>query len=181
MSTVLHQSAPRWTAVISPCGTWRYELERLWDVDLPVLVICMLNPSRADAKVNDPTVAALTHFATSWGYGGFRIVNLYAFRAPKPKTMWMAPEAMRVGPENGAHLQSAIEYARAHGAKLLVAWGCGGEIGERDLWFINRAISQGVSLICLGQTKGGHPKHPAARGKQRIPRDLQPQPYREAL
>ncbi len=80
-------SAMTMNAVISACGTWRYELRRIWDDNLPLLVICMLNPSRADATINDPTVLNLIHFARLWGYGGILIVNLFAFRSSSPDEM----------------------------------------------------------------------------------------------
>lgn len=168
------------TAIISDCKKHRYELRRIWDISLPVLVVCMLNPSRADATSNDPTVLALIHFSTLWGYGGIHIINLYAYRAPHPKEMFSQTEAVAIGPDNWMHLQSAIDLAKQHGAKLLVAWGRGGSLFDRNKWFENRAVSQGVTLICLGRTKDGHPKHPMARGVHRIPRDQQPILYLEA-
>ena len=180
MTTELFEPVARWTAILSPCEDYRYELERVWDDSKPVLVVCMLNPSRADAKVNDPTVLALTHFATLWGYGGIRIVNLYAFRASQPKEMFNQPEGMRSGPDNWMHLQAAIEFAKTQGERLLVAWGRGGDVDGLDKWFANRAVSQGVTLLCLDRTKDGHPKHPMARGHHRIPRDQKPIPYMEA-
>ncbi len=180
MSSDLFKSEARWTAILSTCETYRYELERIWDELRPVLVVCMLNPSRADARVNDPTVQALTHFATLWGYGGIRIVNLYAFRASKPREMFRQLEGVRIGPDNSKHLQAAIEFSKSQGGRMLVAWGRGGELDGLDKWFANRAVSQGVTLICLGRTKDGHPKHPMARGQHRIPRDQQPMLYLEA-
>jgi hypothetical protein len=36
----------RKSAVISPCGRFRYELRREWDERLPPFVAGMLNPSR---------------------------------------------------------------------------------------------------------------------------------------
>lgn len=168
------------SAIISDCELHRYQLERIWDRALPVLVVCMLNPSRAGVTANDPTVLALIHFATLWGYGGIHIVNLYAYRAPHPKEMFKQSEAIAIGPENWKHIQTAIELSKLNGSRLLVAWGRGGNLFDRDKWFSNLAVSQGVNLICLGRTKDGHPKHPMARGVHRIPRDRQPILYLEA-
>jgi len=44
------------TAHISDCGRYRYSLTRVWDPGLPRATFCMLNPSKADAKVDDHTV-----------------------------------------------------------------------------------------------------------------------------
>ena len=173
-------SAMTMNAVISACGTWRYELRRIWDDNLPLLVICMLNPSRADATINDPTVLNLIHFARLWGYGGILIVNLFAFRSSSPDEMMKADHSF--GPQNAQHLADAMEYARDHGGKLLVAWGNGGDHEDRAEWFCSRAMgAYGLTLICLGTTRSWKPKHPMARGKHRIPRDQQPIIYREPV
>lgn len=39
----------------------------------------MLNPSRADATDDDPTVRRCLGFASAWGYGSLLIHNLYVF------------------------------------------------------------------------------------------------------
>lgn len=165
------------SAVISECGSYRTELRRVWNRDLPLLVVCMLNPSTADHQKNDPTIVTLIHFAKLWGYGGLLIVNLFAFRASEPAAMMKASEPF--GP-NGATLASAMDYARANGGRLLAAWGNHGDHHDRAEWFSNRALQiYRLTLICLGTTKGWKPKHPMARGKHRIPRDQQPVIWRE--
>jgi hypothetical protein len=165
------------TALLSgPGGCYRDELRRVWNRELPLLVVCMLNPSTADHLVDDPTVQALMHFGRLWGFGGLLIVNLYSIRTSSPKAM-MA-HADPVGAGSADSIQSAIEYARKYGGRLLVAWGNDGAWEARDEWFCSRATSQGVSLICLGRTSSGAPKHPMARGRHRVPRDQQPVLYR---
>jgi len=156
---------------------YRYELRRVWDDGLPLLVVCMLNPSRADHQVNDPTILALIHFARLWGYGGILVVNLWAYRASSPAEMMAASEPF--GPENGHHIEQAMLYARANGGRLLAAWGNGGDFEDRAEWFCARARMHGVELICLGTTKGWCPKHPMARGRHRIPHDQQPIVWRD--
>ncbi|MCC6918919.1 MAG: DUF1643 domain-containing protein [Alphaproteobacteria bacterium] len=155
---------------------YRYELRRIWDAEKHVLTVCMLNPSTADADLNDPTILTLIHFARSWGYGGFIVVNLFAFRSPKPDDLPAATAP--VGPLNLQYMNSALEQARSSG-RALAAWGNG--IRRRAFthsdqadWFVGRARALEIELICLGTTQKGHPKHPMARGVHRIPRDLQP-------
>jgi hypothetical protein len=50
-------------------------------------MICFigLNPSTADAEVNDPTIRRCIGFAHDWGFGGLLMLNLFAFRATDPK------------------------------------------------------------------------------------------------
>ena len=67
----------------------------------------MLNPSRADGSVNDPTITRCINFAKSWGYGRLEVVNLFAYRTPKPSLLKQA-----VKPTTGVVPQSKIVEAR---------------------------------------------------------------------
>lgn len=166
-------------ATISPCGRYRYWLTRTWDAAKPLLVVVMLNPSTADERRDDPTLLALIHFATLWGYGGLIVVNLNAFRATMPSAMIAAHKAGVdvAGPENDYHLSSALGYAQRPGNALLVAWGTGGDFRDAAARFATEADVRNVKQLCLGRTLNGSPKHPLARGRHRIPRDQQPQPW----
>lgn len=157
---------------------YRPELRRIWDKALPILVVCMLNPSTADHRKNDPTVLALIHFAKLWGYGGLLIVNLFDFRASSPKDMMAHAEP--ISPENITHIDGAFILARHTNRPVLAAWGRGGDHMGRAQWLIDRARHHLVDLVCLGVTKDGHPKHPMARGAHRIPRDQHPIMFRSA-
>lgn len=161
------------SAVISICKTYRIELRRIWDDAKPVLIVCMLNPSRADDKKNDPTVLALIHFASLWGYGGILIINLFSYRSSSPTEM-MAAGSSAFGPDNALAIERAFATARHTGVPILAAWGNGGHHEDRAEWFCSRARLHMVDLVCLGLTKEGNPKYPMARGAHRIPRDQQP-------
>jgi hypothetical protein len=157
---------------------YRYELRRVWDGRLPLLVVCMLNPSTADADRDDPTIRTLIHFAKLWGYGGILVVNLCAWRASLPAELATCDNP--VGPENWRYIERAIATADENGGRLLVAWGNGDFEGRAET-FCLRALNASVTLICLGTTEGWRPKHPMARGRHRIPRDQKPVIYREPL
>lgn len=159
-------------------GEYRLELRRVWDEELALLVVCMLNPSTADSEQDDMTILALIHFAQLWGFGGLLIVNLCSYRTPYPGEMEKAADP--VGPYNDNFLAEALGYARDHGRMALAAWGNGGEFMGRDKVFVEMAKQRGVDLVCLGTTQSGQPKHPLARGKHRIPRDQQPIIWRSA-
>jgi hypothetical protein len=167
------------TAVLLGEGDiYRVELRRVWDERVPLLVVTMLNPSRANHRRNDPTVLTLIHFAKLWGYGGLLVVNLYAFRSSSRAVMLAAPN--RHCTANARYLNAAIEYARSTTRRILVAWGTEGNAEGLADWFASRATLAGVELVCLGKTKAGEPKHPMARGQHRIPRDQQPIVWRAA-
>ena len=60
---------------------------RVWDETLPTMTFVLLNPSTADAVDLDPTLRRCVNFSKRDGYGGMKIVNLYAYRTPSPKVM----------------------------------------------------------------------------------------------
>ncbi|MEL0599744.1 MAG: DUF1643 domain-containing protein [Planktothrix rubescens PR222] len=58
------------SAEIDPTGLYRYSLYRGWETNAPKrIAFVMLNPSRADATNDDPTLCRCISFARSWGYG----------------------------------------------------------------------------------------------------------------
>ena len=162
-------------ASISKCGRYRTLLVRRWDLR-PRLIVCMLNPSRADAEIDDPTIAALIWFAQLWGYGGIEVINLRAWRASRPRDLFSAEAdgIDTIGPGNEAAWFEMRTYARCNNLPILVA--CGNNALPADAARFARFFD-GQALICLGTTRAGAPIHPAARGKHRIPRDQQPIPY----
>lgn len=176
------------SASLSSCGTYRLALTRDWD-DRPVLLACMLNPSEADHLVDDPTITLLCHIASHNGFGGLVVVNAIPLRDSKPdaaiamantwdkRADWHARDRLH------QNLQVVTEEVAKAGAVLL-AWGalgarCGDWL-ETVLDEIECALPDGVPLYCLGKTAGGHPKHPMARGKHKVPKDAPLLPWKEA-
>jgi len=66
-------------AVIDPTGDYRYSLWRVWHPKASRVAFIMLNPSQADATVDDPTIRRCIGFAQRWGYGSLEAVNLFAY------------------------------------------------------------------------------------------------------
>lgn len=160
------------SAVLSPCGSYRYALTRTWDESLPPVVWVMLNPSTADATRDDPTVRRCVAFARAWGRGGVIVVNLFAWRATSPDAL---VEAHRrgvdvVGPDNDRHLLDA-----ARGRNLVVAaWGARGSLAGRAARV--RELLRGAPLALLRRTKSGEPEHPLY-----LPGALTPQPLEPSM
>ena len=162
---------------------YRYSLTRDWSNPNRFVrqfaTFVMLNPSTADANVDDPTIQRCMKFARSWGLDGIRVVNLYAFRSSKPDGMFAAERADGwdiVGPENDRAIGKALLQAYNTCAPVIVAWGNSGAAGRED-WLIREAERMRVTLECLGTTQSGAPKHPLARGLHRIPDDAKPLPW----
>lgn len=139
-------------AVISPCGLFRYTLRRTWDPSKGKVLVIGLNPSTADAYVDDPTIRREIAFAISWGYGTLLKGNLFAFRATDPKKMRKAEDP--IGPENDKYLLDM----RKEASLVICAWGAGGNFRVRDYDVLN--LCKGSVIKCLGKTKEGFPRHP---------------------
>lgn len=140
-------------AHISDDGLYRYRLERLWDDGRPIALFVMLNPSTADAMIDDPTIRRCIGFAKTYGMGGIEVVNLYALRATNPKHLWTASDP--VGPLNDEIVEHALQMRARHGGLTVAAWGANAK-PDRVEWF--RSVSLGAH--CLGSNKDGSPKHP---------------------
>lgn len=154
-------SVSRWAdgmrlgATMSVDGLYRYELVRDWGEE-PSLVFLMLNPSKADAFLQDPTVMRCMGFARGFGYGGVVVVNKYAYRATDPRELRSVKDP--VGPANLESIKAACR-----GRHVVLAWGafqpdCGDYAWNCDIVAAVRAVAAGV--YCLGKTKDGHPRHP---------------------
>lgn len=138
------------SAIISECGAYRYTLTR---GDAPRLCFVMLNPSTADASMDDPTIRRCLGFAKREGCAGIEVLNLYALRSTNPKLLWSHFDP--VGPDNDRQLfWASIRYM-----KIVAAWGANAK-PERVGQVRGILEGNGISLFHLGLTKGGMPKHP---------------------
>lgn len=144
-------------AVLSPCGRYRYRLEREWAPLLPKVGWCLLNPSKATHEVDDTTAAKMVGFASRWGYGSIIVVNLFAWRSTDPLALRTAVDP--VGPDNDRHILAC----RQDVGLMVAAWGNDGALRGRDRQVLDALLALGA-LHALGTTKGGHPRHPVRLG-----------------
>jgi hypothetical protein len=142
-------SEPASGAIISPCGHYRYALWRKWGVGGTCNFIG-LNPSTADATLDDPTIRRCIGFAKAWGYGSLMMTNLFAWRATNPRDMMQAHNP--VGPDNDSTLIGAYLNAQVS----IAAWGAHGTYDGRH----NAVRELLPHLYYLRLTKDGHPGHP---------------------
>jgi hypothetical protein len=148
-------------ARISADEQYRYWLHRRWGPGVPVAFL-MLNPSIADAFKDDATVRKCKGFTEKWGHRAFSIVNLYAFRTPKPEILWEAKKAGVdiVGPHNPTWLRNTLTSAKF----VVAAWGNHGDLERgRKICDYLRLIEKPVYSIGP-VTKQGQPWHPLMRG-----------------
>ncbi len=134
-------------------GNYRYLLWREWDSDSKTVSFIMLNPSRADASINDPTITRCINFANSWGYGRLEVVNLFAYRTSQPSLLKQVAEP--IGKDNDSYILKT-----AHNSdQVILAWGNHGAWQKQDLYVL-QLLKNHTHLYCFGVTKKGCPRHP---------------------
>lgn len=140
-------------AVFDQGRGYRYLLTRIWDPTRQPLVCVMLNPSTADAFVEDPTIRRCVSFAQREGAGGLVVVNLFALRSTDPRVLRHHPDP--VGRYNDAFIRQATQAGR-----VVAAWGAAGTEHGRGAAVAETLAARGVALSCLGTTSTGQPRHP---------------------
>ena len=141
-------------AVISACGRYRYLLRRTWDHKKPRALYVMLNPSTADARVDDATIRSCVRLASSLGYGSIEVVNVFAYRATNPDELLTADDP--AGPENEWHVEAALGRCDVP----ILAWGAFPPAREASVYIRNAIRARRPAAFCFGKTKSGAPKHP---------------------
>jgi len=140
-------------AVLSDCESYRYLLWRRWNDSFPIISWIMLNPSTADASIDDPTIRRVINFSKRWGFGSCYIANLFALRATDPRELLKHSDP--IGPECNKHIVEAVRIS----SKLICGWGVHGSLQGRDSDVLS-ILECGAVPYHLGLTKGGYPRHP---------------------
>lgn len=164
-----HADGVRSEAMFSACGRYRYSLARNWG-GAPRLGFVMLNPSTADERANDPTVARCQRRAREAGAGGLIVVNLFAWRATDPRALAKADDP--VGPAN----DTAIIDCLAGTGHVICAWGNLGAWRGRAAAVGWALRATGHELWHLGLTQQGEPRHPLYVGAAMMPKAWMPEP-----
>lgn len=114
----------------------------------------MLNPSRADAFSDDPTLRSCIQFAQRWDCGSLSVVNLFGYCTPHPTALKQVADP--VGPENDAHVVEAVERAD----RVVLAWGNFGGLLGRDHAILALLKPHRHKLHYLQLNRSGQPRHP---------------------
>ena len=146
-------------AIVSDNQLYRYQLSRIWDSSLPMVMFICLNPSTADHNDDDPTILKCIKYAQDWGYGGLLMGNLFAYRATEPLDMKRADDP--IGPLNNHHLKLMSQQVD----KIVCGWGNHGVYLSRD----EEVKSMFDNLYALRINKTGSPAHPLYLKKSLIP------------
>lgn len=141
-------------AVLSDCKRYRYLLRRVWDYDGVRALFVMLNPSTADASVDDATIRSCTRLCSSQKFGSFEVVNLFAYRATDPDELLECDDPVGLINEN-------VTRAAANRCDLVIcAWGSHVMGMTRKSETFRILKDRKIPIYCFGKNKDGSPKHP---------------------
>lgn len=158
-----------WAEPAEPDSVYRYELGRVWDHDLDLVLFLMLNPSKAAAfdasgkAIDDPTIRKCVGFARRLGYGGILVANMFGFRATYP-----AEFAHAADPIGDADSALGELLVRPRVGCVLAAWGSHPRnapwLRERERKFCGllqaHSNASGRVIHALKFNHGRAPKHP---------------------
>lgn len=148
------------SAVISPCGKFRFRLER--DVLLTgnTYAFFGINPSTADATSNDATVRKWTGFVKRWGGSRFIVGNVSPARSTDVKGLATIVVPPVVWAQNIDHIKAIAAEADI----LVPCWGDQKKAPRHvayEFAIVLRILrATGKPVMTFGLTKDGHPKHP---------------------
>jgi hypothetical protein len=158
-------------ATMSPCGRYRYTLERSWS-SLPRYVLwLMLNPSTADARENDATIRRCLGYARAWGYTGILVGNLYALRSTSPRMLDQVAVSGGdpIGPDNLASVRALV----ARASLIVCAWGRAGPVQSARFNVLQLLRPpQTPHILRMNAGDGLDPSHPL-----RLAADLKPRAW----
>lgn len=153
------------SAVISDCGLYRYRLDRQCGMPTPdskVIAYFGINPSTADATIDDQTVRKWTGFTTRNGGHAFIAGNVFSYRTKDVDVL--ATIDSPCGPDHMQYLGEIIAAADV----LVPCWGNVRKVPASLHHYIKNTLEllliSGKPVLHFGVTKSGDPLHPQMLG-----------------
>jgi len=137
-------------AIFSDDGDYRWALWRIWSQLKPLLLLIGLNASKADARINDPTITRGMVRADINGFGGLLMANLYGYKSTQPEVLLGNGDF--VGELNDYYLKQMIDIS----GRQLCGWGSFPAVAKRA----PTVLAMIKEPYCLGVNMDGNPKHP---------------------
>lgn len=127
-----------------------------------VIAFFGINPSTADASVDDATVRKWIGFCRRWGVSRFIVGNVFSYRSTDVKAIGKA--LFPQGPQHFAHLNQIIAEADV----LVPCWGGRDKVPKHLREHLDLLLAwlhrSGKPVLHFGITDGGDPKHPLMLG-----------------
>lgn len=150
------------SAILSPCKQYRYRLDRVIGITGPVYAFFGVNPSTADASLDDATVRKWIGFCKRWGASRLIVGNVFAYRATDVRELTKVNDPH--GPDIGVHITDIITEADI----LVPCWGNTTKVPPTLKFFfdalMDALVSSGKPVMHFGLTNAGNPKHPLMLG-----------------
>ena len=137
-------------AIFSDDRKYRYALWRIWNPAKPFRLQIGLNPSKAGAEIDDPTITRGVKRAYLDGFGGFLQGNLYGYVSTIPDVL--LGDGDFIGSENDDYLRWMI----AHTNQTICGWGSFSPVVKRA----QAVLAMITDPYCLGVNQDGQPMHP---------------------
>ncbi len=158
-----------------PGDCYRLQLVRTWR---PVIghrrsvAFVMMNPSTADPRFDDRTVAKITRMARRWTWRGIEhffdqlvVVNTFAYRCTDQARLLEVEDP--VGPENDIAIEGVCRRAEL----VVLAYGTpkAKQLHARGDAVKDRLMALGIVPHVLALSKAGRPVHPLYQPETAIP------------
>ena len=155
--------------LFSKCRSYRWILKRELIKGKKDLVFIGLNPSKANSVNNDRTLTRIINFSVRWNYKNIYVINLFGLISRSPSQLLKNKDP--IGENNNLITIKALEFWRKNiNCDLWLGWGDKGELNKRDRKVLkliknlsnlkSTKTNYSKSLLSLGLSKKGNPRHP---------------------
>lgn len=141
-------------AVYSADKVYRHLLRIWWDHKRSTVCFVCLNPSTATHVLDDRTTAKLKSYAFDWGYGGYRLVNIFDIRSTNPLLLYS--HSKPCSDVNDDYIVDAVRSS----STVVCAWGNHGQFSQRGAQVREMILKHKRTLHCFKITNVGQPVHP---------------------
>ncbi|MCF1487527.1 DUF1643 domain-containing protein [Pseudomonas sp. AA27] len=161
------------SAVISSCGLYRYRLEREVQAEGKVFAFFGINPSTADATLDDATVRKWRGFTQRNGGRRFIVGNVFCYRATDPRDVGFSNDRRTYinGLPTPSHHLDNLEHIRqiiTDADVLVPCWGRTTKVTAAIRYCFAEVLgllnASGKPVLHFGVTASGDPKHPLMLG-----------------
>ena len=155
--------------LFSECGSYRWILKRELLSGKKSIVFIGLNPSIANSSDNDRTLKRIVNFCSKWGYKNIYIINLFALISKSSIQILKSDDP--IGGNNDLITLKTLQFWREDiNCDLWLGWGDKGKFRKRDRrvlklikkfsYMNSKEKIFSKSVLCLGLSKKGNPRHP---------------------
>jgi hypothetical protein len=153
-------------ALFSESHKHRLFLSRTWDVNLPISLWIMINPSLADHIADDPTVLKVISISRYNGFGSIWIINLFDYITPDQAVLATLDSNLLNDYNTSSIITLNIFNNLSPNDSVICAWGNGPTQLHTRMstiihWFNNSHFKRlNLKLKAVKLNSNGQPTHP---------------------